>query len=73
MGRVAEVDRSSTRIRTGRTDRRGEYRVVPQLTGSSGDEVYLVITPTGVPLYTFDDIRDAAGEAAELNTRQRRR
>jgi hypothetical protein len=58
---MAEAYRSSTRIR------HGEYRVIPQLIGGSGAEVYLVVSPTGVPLYTFDDMRDAAAEAAVLN------
>jgi hypothetical protein len=72
LGAVADVNRNGTRIRTGRPDRRGEYRVVPQLSGGSGDEVYMVVAPSGVPLHFFDDIRDAPGEAAVLNNRQRR-
>ena len=44
------------------------FRVIPQHTGS-GEEVYVVVSPTGVGLYTFTDLRLATAEAAELNLR----
>lgn len=44
----------------------GGYRVLPENDGK-GEMTYAVVTPTGVPLYTFADIRDANAEAAQLN------
>ena len=44
------------------------YRVIPQHSGN-GEEVYVVVSPTGVGLYTFTDLRLATAEAAELNLR----
>jgi hypothetical protein len=32
-----------------------------------GERVYLLVTPEGVPLYTFSDLHAAATEAAALN------
>ena len=71
MGTVADMNGSATRISTGRSDRGGDYRVVPEVTERSGNEVYVVVAPSGVPLYSFEDLRDASGEAAILNARQR--
>jgi hypothetical protein len=33
----------------------------------NAEELYAVVNPTGVVLYTFSDIREAVAEAAELN------
>jgi hypothetical protein len=44
------------------------FRVIPQHSGH-GEEVYVVVSPTGVGLYTFTDLRLATAEAAELNLR----
>ena len=33
----------------------------------------MVVAPTGVQLYMFENIRDATAEAAELNSRPTRR
>jgi hypothetical protein len=46
---------------------RGGFHVVPQ-TADNDEELYAVVNPTGVALYTFSDIREAIAEAAELNT-----
>jgi len=46
----------------------GAFRVIPQHNGS-GEEVYVVVSPSGVGLYTFTDLRLATAEAAELNLR----
>jgi hypothetical protein len=46
----------------------GAFRVVPQHAGG-GEQVYIVVSPTGVELYTFTDLRVATAEAAELNLR----
>jgi hypothetical protein len=61
---------SGTGISLGRTDRGGDYRVVPVVTAGSGNEVYVVVTPSGVPLYSFEDLREASGEASLLNLRR---
>jgi hypothetical protein len=53
--------------RSGRRRDRGDFHVVPHL-NRSGDEVYLVVAPTGVQMYTFEDIHAATAEAAELNS-----
>ena len=54
---------------TARRSGNGEaFRVIPQHSGS-GEEVYVVVSPTGVGLYTFTDLRLATAEAAELNLR----
>jgi hypothetical protein len=45
---------------------RDSFRVVPEET-PSGEQLYAVLGPTGVPLYTFTDIHAAIAEAAELN------
>ena len=64
-GSKAETSTSSEhRVRRGR--RRGGFRVIPQ-TDEKGEEVYAVVAPTGVALYTFTDIREAVAEAADLN------
>ena len=46
----------------------GAFRVIPQHNGS-GEEVFVVVSPTGVGLYTFTDLHLATAEAAELNLR----
>ena len=46
--------------------RRASFRVVA-LEGEDAQELYAVVAPTGVPLYTFADIREATEEAAALN------
>jgi hypothetical protein len=51
---------------------RGMFHVVPRLNGA-GKEVYMVVAPTGVELYVFENIRDAIAEAAELNGQPSRR
>ena len=48
------------------------FHVVPRLNGA-GKEVYMVVAPTGVELYVFENIRDAIAEAAELNGQPSRR
>jgi hypothetical protein len=45
------------------------FWVLPQR-DAAGEESYVVVGPTGVPLYTFTDVRDAIEEAAELNGRR---
>ena len=35
----------------------------------NGEEIYVVVGPTGIGLYTFTDLRVATAEAAELNLR----
>jgi len=57
-----EIDHRSSRRRD-----RGDFRVVPHL-NRDGEEVFLLVAPTGVQLYTFEDIREATAEAAELNS-----
>jgi len=48
---------------------RGSFRVVPQ--GADIDEeLYAVVSPAGVTLYTFGDLHEAIAEAAELNKRR---
>jgi hypothetical protein len=46
----------------------GEFRVIPEHS-RSGEEIYMVVSPAGVGLYTFTDLRLATAEAAELNLR----
>jgi hypothetical protein len=53
--------------RSSRRRNRGDFRVVPHR-NRNGEEVYLVVAPTGVQLWWFQDIRDATAEAAELNS-----
>jgi hypothetical protein len=55
-----------------RRNDRGSFHVVPHLNGE-GEEVYMVVAPTGVQLYMFENIRDATAEVAELNSRPTRR
>jgi hypothetical protein len=59
-------DRSS---RSRRRRGRGGFRVIPR-ENDNGEEVYVVVGPTGVALYSFTDIREASAEAAELNSAQ---
>jgi hypothetical protein len=47
---------------------REAFRVIPQR-NRNGEEVYVVVSPAGVGLYTFTDLRVATAEAAELNLR----
>ena len=60
---------SEHRVRPTRS--RGRFHVVPQ-EDEKGEEVHVVVGPTGVALYTFTDIREAIAEAAELNSWRRR-
>jgi hypothetical protein len=46
----------------------GAFRVIPQ-NAVTGEEIYVVVSPAGVGLYTFTDLRVATAEAAELNLR----
>ena len=45
---------------------RDSFRVVPQ-EAATGEQLYAVVGPTGVALYTFTDVHAAIAEAAELN------
>ena len=65
-GSVSSLSRKSDH-RSGRRRDRGDFRVVPHFS-RNGDEVYVVVAPTGVQMYTFEDIRAATAEAAELNS-----
>jgi hypothetical protein len=51
-----------------RSSNEGAFRVIPQHNGS-GEEVFVVVSPTGIGLYTFTDLHLATAEAAELNLR----
>ena len=51
-----------------RRGNRGAFRVIPLSVGN-GEEIYVVVGPTGIGLYTFTDLRVATAEAAELNLR----
>jgi len=53
-----------------RSGNRASFRVVPQRDG--GEEVFLIVAPTGVALYSFTDLHAATSEAAALNTTSRR-
>ena len=44
----------------------GGFRVVPR-TGHAGEEIFVVVAPTGIGLYSFADLHDATAEAAALN------
>jgi hypothetical protein len=57
----AEVANRSRRRRD-----RGGFGVAPQ-EDENGEEVYVVVGPTGAALYSFTDIREAIAEAADLN------
>jgi hypothetical protein len=46
---------------------RGSFRVVPHEAENEG-QVYAVVGPTGVALYTFTDVREATAEASALNS-----
>ena len=65
-GSTSNVKRE-TDHRSSRRRNRGDFRVIPHL-NRDGEEVFLVVAPTGVQLYTFEDIREATAEAAELNS-----
>ena len=65
-GSTSDLSRNSDH-RSSRRRSRGDFRVVPHL-NRNGDEVYLVIAPSGVQLWWFEDIREATAEAAELNS-----
>jgi hypothetical protein len=67
--RPGSADRVKTHTKTvQRPSNEAAFRVIPQHTGS-GEEVYIVVSPAGVGLYTFTDLRLATAEAAELNLR----
>jgi hypothetical protein len=59
--------RRNANHRSSRRRDHGDFRVVPHL-NQNGDKVYLVVAPTGVQMYTFEDIHAATTEAAELNS-----
>ena len=65
-GSNPDVKNSETPRRSRRRRDRVTFRVVPQ-EDSTGEQLFVVVAPTGVALYTFTDIRDATTEAAELN------
>ena len=46
---------------------RGSFRVLP-LETEDGQQLYAVVAPTGVTLYTFADSREAVAEASTLNS-----
>jgi hypothetical protein len=46
---------------------RGSFRVIPR-EADHNEELYAVVNPNGVTLYTFSDIQEAITEVAELNT-----
>jgi hypothetical protein len=52
--------------RVARRRPRDSFRVVA-LEAEDNQELYAVVAPTGVALYTFTDIREATEEAAALN------
>jgi len=56
----------AARARSNHAGNRESYRVVPRTDG--GEEVFLIVAPTGVPLYSFTDLRAATSEVAELNS-----
>jgi hypothetical protein len=67
-GSGSKAETSTSSEHRGRRSRgRGGFRVVSQA-DEKGEEVYVVVGPTGVALYTFTDIREAIAEAAELNS-----
>jgi hypothetical protein len=43
----------------------GGFRVVPA--SRAGEQIFMVVAPTGVALYSFADLHNAAAEAAALN------
>jgi hypothetical protein len=65
-GNAFSLNRNSDHRSSRRRNRR-DFRVVPHV-NRNGDEVYLVVAPTGVQLYTFEEIREATAEVAELNS-----
>jgi hypothetical protein len=46
---------------------RDSYRVIPQ-EAEHEQQLYGVVAPTGVTLYTFTDVREAIAEASALNS-----
>jgi hypothetical protein len=53
-----------------RAQRRGDrssFRVIRRQ-DTTGEELYAVVGPSGVALYTFTDLRAANAEVAELNS-----
>jgi hypothetical protein len=46
---------------------RGSFCVVPQ-EAENEEQLYAVVGPTGVALYTFTDVREATAEASALNS-----
>ena len=65
----ARMDKEPT---SGTNPRRqgGGYHVV-QEENEAGETLHVVVAPTGVALYSFTDVQDAAAEAAALNRGQR--
>jgi hypothetical protein len=66
MSESAAAVKREKEHRSSRRRNRGDFLVVRHLS-EAGEEVYLLVAPTGVQLYTFEDIREATAEAAELN------
>jgi hypothetical protein len=58
---------TATAHRTGRLRDLDSFRVVPRETEHER-QLYTVVGPTGVALYTFTDIHEAIAEASVLNT-----
>ena len=68
VGSEGGVNREiSSRFR--RRQGRGGFRVIPR-ENEDGEEVWVVVGPSGVALYSFIDVREATAEAAELNSAQ---
>jgi hypothetical protein len=57
---------TGTAHRVRRRDR-GSFCVVPQ-EAENEEQLYAVVAPTGVTLYTFTDVREATAEASALNS-----
>jgi hypothetical protein len=64
-GRDTDVNAGAASPSRRRRDR-GGFRVALG-EGENAEEVYVVVGPTGVELYSFTDIREAIAEAADLN------
>jgi hypothetical protein len=70
-GSTAKVNRD-TQHRVQRRRDRGSFRVIRRQ-DKTGEELYAVVGPSGVALYTFSDLHEANAEAAELNAPARGR
>jgi hypothetical protein len=58
---------TTTDDRVRRPRDRGSFRVLP-LEAENEQQLYAVVAPTGVTLYTFTDVREATAEASALNS-----